>query len=127
MALLLITHDLNVVRNPRGRVGVMRFGEIVEMDEPERIFLRPRRTYTKALLASAPARRPAKPACRDDLLLQGRGICVRYARKRTWLWGARNDYLAVDRASIACSEDVHWVWLASRGRARAVWRLPFCV
>ena len=100
MALLLITHDLNVVRNLADRVGVMRFGEIVEMDEPERIFLRPRRTYTKALLASAPARRPARPACKDDLLLQGRGICVRYARKRTWLWRARDDYLAVDRASI---------------------------
>jgi len=54
MALLLITHDLSVVRKMAERVCVMNQGEIVEAAETEQIFTDPKHTYTQHLLAAEP-------------------------------------------------------------------------
>ncbi len=54
MALLFITHDLNVVRKVADRVCVMKDGEIVETGTTGRIFSAPSHPYTKILLASEP-------------------------------------------------------------------------
>ncbi len=56
MAVLLITHDLNLVRRFADRVGVMQGGHIVEQGGLEAIFSAPREGYTRALLASRPER-----------------------------------------------------------------------
>ena len=50
MAMLLITHDLGVVRHMADRVAVMTAGEIVEQATTEDIFERPQHAYTKHLL-----------------------------------------------------------------------------
>ena len=55
MALLLITHDLNIVRKMGGRVGVMTKGEIVEEGPVETVFDHPSHSYTKKLLAAEPS------------------------------------------------------------------------
>ncbi len=52
MALLLITHDLEIVRKMADRVGVMRAGKIVEQGAAAEVFERPRHEYTKYLLES---------------------------------------------------------------------------
>jgi microcin C transport system ATP-binding protein len=57
MAVLLITHDLNLVRRFADRVGVMQGGRIVEQDELAAIFSVPREDYTRMLLGSRPERR----------------------------------------------------------------------
>jgi len=54
MALLFITHDLNVVRKVADRVCVMKDGEIVESGTRSQIFSAPSHPYTKLLLASEP-------------------------------------------------------------------------
>ncbi len=54
MAILLITHDLGVVRHFAGRVVVMRRGEVVETGTTEEIFGSPRHDYTRMLLAAEP-------------------------------------------------------------------------
>ncbi|MBI2256062.1 MAG: ABC transporter ATP-binding protein [Proteobacteria bacterium] len=54
MAILLITHDLGVVRKFAKRVAVMRQGEIVEQGETLPVFDRPQHDYTKHLLAAEP-------------------------------------------------------------------------
>jgi microcin C transport system ATP-binding protein len=56
MAVLLITHDLNLVRRFAGRVGVMQAGRIVEQGGVEAIFSNPREQYTRTLIDSRPAR-----------------------------------------------------------------------
>ena len=67
MAMLFITHDLNIVRRLADDVAVMQRGLIVETGPVERIFAAPQHAYTMALLAaepkgSAPPRQPsAKP------------------------------------------------------------------
>src|SRR5437870_11014615 len=64
MALLLITHDLSIVRHMAGRVCIMTRGEIVEAGPTAAIFDHPRHPYTKRLLAAEPKGRPpaADPA-----------------------------------------------------------------
>jgi peptide/nickel transport system ATP-binding protein len=54
LSMLLISHDLGVVRQICDRVGVMYLGEIVEMGETEAIFENPQHPYTEALLSSIP-------------------------------------------------------------------------
>lgn len=58
MALLLITHDLGIVRQVAERVCVMNEGEIVEQGRVSDVFSRPRHPYTRRLLAAEPKGRP---------------------------------------------------------------------
>ncbi len=54
MAMLLITHDLTIVRRVADRVAVMKDGEIVELKPTEELFSNPEHPYTQMLLASEP-------------------------------------------------------------------------
>jgi microcin C transport system ATP-binding protein len=54
MALLLITHDLGIVRKMAERVYIMQKGNIVEEGPTERIFTDPHHAYTRHLLAAEP-------------------------------------------------------------------------
>ena len=56
MAVLLISHDLNVVRKLCTRVLVMQRGKIVEDRDVGDIFRDPRHEYTKRLIAAIPRR-----------------------------------------------------------------------
>ncbi|WP_119301715.1 ABC transporter ATP-binding protein [Dongia deserti] len=54
MAILLITHDLGLVRNVAREVCVMQNGVIVERSETETLFRNPQHPYTRHLLAAQP-------------------------------------------------------------------------
>ncbi|MBT4891254.1 MAG: ABC transporter ATP-binding protein [Rhodospirillales bacterium] len=58
MALLLITHDLGIVRVTSDRVCVMNEGEIVEQGITESVFEKPQHDYTKHLLNTQPRGEP---------------------------------------------------------------------
>ena len=78
MAILLITHDLNLVRRFAQRVAVMEKGVLVESAPTEQLFTAPQHPYTKRLLDSEPQRdiepvpRNAKP------VLEVSGLAVDY-------------------------------------------------
>ncbi|MBU1614298.1 ABC transporter ATP-binding protein [bacterium] len=55
-SVLLITHDLGVVRQQADRIGVMYAGKIVEQAEANELFENPLHPYTKRLLESLPSR-----------------------------------------------------------------------
>jgi peptide/nickel transport system ATP-binding protein len=55
MAMLLITHDLAVVRNVAQHVALMRAGEIVECAPAEQFFQSPRHPYARELFNAIPA------------------------------------------------------------------------
>jgi microcin C transport system ATP-binding protein len=56
MAVLLITHDLNMVRKFADRIAVMENGYIVEHGTVAQVFANPQHAYTQKLLASRPVR-----------------------------------------------------------------------
>jgi microcin C transport system ATP-binding protein len=58
MALLLITHDLGIVRHMADRVAVMRHGEIVESGVTKEVFAAPRHPYTRQLIDAEPKGAP---------------------------------------------------------------------
>ncbi|MEQ6203412.1 oligopeptide/dipeptide ABC transporter ATP-binding protein [Sulfitobacter sp. HNIBRBA2951] len=55
LTLVIIAHDLGVIRHMSDRVAVMYLGRIVEMCTAEELFTEPRHPYTQALLASIPS------------------------------------------------------------------------
>ncbi len=69
LALVLIAHDLAVVKHVATRVAVMYIGQIVEQAPAHEIFARPLHPYTQALVAAIP--RPDPGAPRRKLLLEG--------------------------------------------------------
>ena len=62
MALLLITHDLNLVRRFADRVAVMEKGVLVEQGTTAQVIGRPQHPYTQKLVNSRPSRDVAPPA-----------------------------------------------------------------
>src|SRR5690606_21910521 len=54
MAMVLVTHDLGVVRQQTDRIAVMYAGRIVEIAETDELFDWPRMPYTEALMNAAP-------------------------------------------------------------------------
>ena len=69
IAILIITHNLNVVRHVADRMVIMYLGRIVEEGPTEAIFASPRHPYTLALLSANPE--PDPDAVIDRLELQG--------------------------------------------------------
>ena len=56
MAVLLITHDLNLVRQFADRVAVMENGYLVEQGTVAEVFAHPQHPYTRKLIDSRPVR-----------------------------------------------------------------------
>jgi oligopeptide/dipeptide ABC transporter ATP-binding protein len=54
LSVLLISHDLNVVRYLCSRVAIMYFGRIVEEGDCDEVFADPKHPYTRALIQAAP-------------------------------------------------------------------------
>ena len=69
ISILVITHNLNVVRHITDRMGIMYFGRIVEQGPTSTMFHRPSHPYTLALLSANPE--PDPDAQIDRLELQG--------------------------------------------------------
>ncbi|WP_175969482.1 ABC transporter ATP-binding protein [Burkholderia sp. BCC0322] len=87
MAILLITHDLNLVRHFADRVAVMEHGRLVESGSVERIFAQPEHPYTQRLLNSRPQRAvtPVMPIA--PVVLDAHHVSVQFARKRPGIAG----------------------------------------
>ncbi|KVT43072.1 ABC transporter ATP-binding protein [Burkholderia multivorans] len=103
MAILLITHDLNLVRRFAERVAVMERGRLVESGPVERIFAEPRHPYTQRLLNSRPQRAVAPVMPIAPVLLDARHVSVQFARKRPGLagWFGTTPVTAVSDVSVS--------------------------
>jgi microcin C transport system ATP-binding protein len=76
MSLLLITHDLNIVRRFADRVAVMERGVIVEQGNTTEVMERPAHPYTQKLINSRPER-DVEPAG-TGRIVEARGVHVDY-------------------------------------------------
>ncbi|CAN7702536.1 ABC transporter ATP-binding protein [Bosea sp. LjRoot9] len=82
MAVILITHDLGLVRQHAERVYVMRQGEVVESGTKRAIISAPAHPYTRMLLAAEPEGRKAPPPDDVPILLAARDLRVSYDLSR---------------------------------------------
>ena len=67
ISMLVITHNLNVVRHTSDKIAIMYLGRIVEQGDTAEIFSRPRHPYTLALLSASPSPDPDTQADRIEL------------------------------------------------------------
>jgi len=104
MALLLITHDLSVVRKMAERVCVMNDGEIVEAAETEKIFTEPRHSYTKHLLAAEPKGDPPASDSSAPIIIRTDNLRVWFPIKRGLLKRTVGHVKAVDGLSLQIRE-----------------------
>jgi ABC-type microcin C transport system duplicated ATPase subunit YejF len=77
MSLLLITHDLEAVRNYADRVVVVKNGEVAETGETEKIFTNPAHEYTKELFGIGETALPAANESAENVL-EVRNLTVCY-------------------------------------------------
>jgi microcin C transport system ATP-binding protein len=82
MAVLLITHDLALVRHFAHRVAVMEKGVLVEQGTLQAVFEQPQHPYTQRLLSSHPTREGLvdMPPLETTPILQARQLQVRYPK-----------------------------------------------
>ena len=101
MAVILITHDLTIVRQFSEYVYVMQHGRVQEHNTTEELFSNPRHAYTRHLLASEP-KGSAKPIAADSpTILAGEDVKVSFTLKRGGMF--KPDFfelVAVDRLSL---------------------------
>ena len=102
MAVLLITHDLNLVRRFADRVAVMEDGHIVEQGEVAMVFEAPQHAYTRKLIDSHPERNVSAVAAGSDArpVLEATGLRVSYPVSRPGVagWFRKGEFIAVQNA-----------------------------
>jgi microcin C transport system ATP-binding protein len=101
MALLLITHDLGIVRRMADRVCVMSKGEIVEAAATETLFRDPRHPYTRRLLSAEPKGLPAPPVPGAPEVMAAEDVKVWFPIKAGLLRRTVDHVKAVDGVSLA--------------------------
>jgi microcin C transport system ATP-binding protein len=104
MALLLITHDLSIVRKMADRVCVMTQGEIVEQGPVEAIFEDPQHPYTRRLLAAEPSGNPIVGAPDAPLVMEGDDVKVYFPIKAGILKRTVDHVRAVDGITVRVRE-----------------------
>ena len=101
MAMLLITHDLTIVRKIADRVCVMTDGRIVETGAVEDVFERPRHPYTQHLLAAEPKGRPLDRPDQAPVVIAARQVKVHFPIQRGLLRRTVGYVKAVDGVDVA--------------------------
>ena len=104
MGLLLITHDLTIVRAMARRVYVMKEGVIVEHGETAEVFDNPRHEYTRHLLAAEPKGEPDPPPDGAETVISCERLKVYFPVKAGILRKVVDHVRAVDDVSFSVAE-----------------------
>ena len=100
MSMLLISHDLNIVRKLADRICVMRNGKFVETGTKNQIFDSPEHDYTKMLLAAEPSGSGGQPAETASVVAELDSLRVWYPIRRGVLRRVVDYVKAVDDVNI---------------------------
>ena len=86
MSILLITHDLNLVKHFAQRVAVLNQGNLIEVGATKQVFQHPVDPYTRTLVNSEPTRNLAPVMPLSPVLLKAEGLSVSYPSSETVGW-----------------------------------------
>jgi len=101
MAMLFITHDLNIVRKVADDVAVMQRGRIVEAGPVAEVFANPQHDYTKMLLAAEPRGRAPAADASAPAIVEANDVKVWFPIRRGFLRRTIGYVRAVDGVSIS--------------------------
>ena len=101
MAILFITHDLQIVRRMAEITHVMTEGRIVESGRTEAIFANPQHTYTRKLLAAEPKGQPPATDASAPPIVSAEKLRVWFPIKRGLLRRTVGHIKAVDDVDVA--------------------------
>ncbi len=104
MALLLITHDLGIVRKMADRVCVMTEGRVVETGPTAQVFAEPQHPYTIKLLNAEPKGDPSPVATDAPTVMAAKDLKVWFPIKRGLLGRTVGHVKAVDGIDVAIRE-----------------------
>ncbi len=102
--MLLITHDLGIVRKMADRVCVMTNGEIVERGTTHDIFASPQHPYTRMLIAAEPSGAPQPVPASAPVVAEARDLGVTFPVRRGLLRRVVAEVRAVDGVSLHVRE-----------------------
>jgi len=104
MSVLLITHDLGVVKHHSDRIIVLYNGVLQETNATKALFANPTQPYTKKLLDSEPSGEPAKMLEGAETILSVENLKVWFPIKRGILQRTVAHIKAVDGVTFSISE-----------------------
>jgi len=96
MAMLLITHDLGIVRHMADKVLVMQRGKAVETGDAKEVFANPQHPYTKLLLTAEPKGAPPPSDTSAPVVLETKNLKVWFPIKRGFFRKTVGHIKAVD-------------------------------
>ncbi len=99
MAIIFISHDLEIIKKIADNILVMKDGKVMEYNTTANIFNHPQNSYTKKLILSS---NPLKLYTNNSnkTLLSAEGLTVRYPQKKNF-WGRVKEYFyALDHVSL---------------------------
>lgn len=82
MAILLITHDLSLVKHYADNIFIMQKGQVIEQGTTREVFHQPRHEYTKMLLDSAPKFLPKPIDTSAKNLLAAQNLSIKFPVKK---------------------------------------------
>ncbi|MFN2360226.1 MAG: ABC transporter ATP-binding protein [Marinobacter sp.] len=104
MAILLITHDLSIVRRYADHVVVMERGLLVEEAATPTLFDHPQHPYTRRLLDAEPPASPSGAMINNKPLLDVKNLDVRFITRKSLLGKPKDWFQAVDKASFSLNQ-----------------------
>ncbi|MBL4606894.1 MAG: ABC transporter ATP-binding protein [Pseudomonadales bacterium] len=99
LSILLITHDLGLVKHFSQRVAVMKEGKIVETGTTEQVLSQPQHEYTRSLINASPKPLSNAQAVFDEELIQAKNVKVWFPLKKGLLNRTYDYVKAVDGIS----------------------------
>ena len=91
LSLLLITHDLSIVKKISDRVCVMKNGQIVEQGETKSLFKKPKHPYTLKLINSSPNEKKFKSK-NSMIILKINNLNIRYQLNSNSFFNRKNKF-----------------------------------
>jgi microcin C transport system ATP-binding protein len=96
MALLLITHDLGIVRHMADKVVVLQRGKVVEHGDAKEVFANPQHAYTRMLLTAEPKGAPPPSDTSAPVVVEAKNLKVWFPIKRGFFRKTIGHIKAVD-------------------------------